>query len=97
MGIGHGLMEDFKVENGVILSDRIARYKVPRMQDSPEIISIIVESKTAEGPFGAKGVGELVCVPTPPAITNAVYNAIGLRVDTLPVTKDKIKAWLNRK
>lgn len=97
MGIGHGLMEDFKVENGIILSDRIARYKVPRMQDSPEIVSIIVESKTVEGPFGAKGVGELVCVPTPPAITNAVYNAIGLRVDSLPVTKDKIKAWLNRK
>ena len=96
MGIGHGLMEDFKVENGVILSDRIARYRVPRMQDSPEIISIMVESKAAEGPFGAKGVGELVCVPTPPAITNAVYNAIGLRVDALPVTNDKIKAWLNR-
>ena len=94
MGVGHGLMEDFKVEKGLILSDRIARYPVPRMQDSPEVVSIIVESQTAEGPFGAKGIGELVCVPTPPAITNAVCNAIGLRVDTLPVTKEKIKAWL---
>jgi len=94
MGIGHALMEDFKVEEGVIKSDRIARYDVPRMQDLPEITSIIVESKTSEGPFGAKGVGELVCVPTPPAITNAIYHAIGLRIDSLPVTKEKIKDWL---
>lgn len=94
MGIGHALMEDFKVEDGIIKSDRIARYDVPRMQDLPEVVSIIVESKTSEGPFGAKGVGELVCVPTPPAITNAVYHAIGLRVDSLPVTKEKVKAWL---
>ena len=95
MGIGHALMEDFKVENGIIKSDRVARYDVPRMQDLPEVTSIIVESKTAEGPFGAKGVGELVCVPTPPAITNAIYHAIGLRVDSLPVTKEKVKAWLD--
>ena len=94
MGIGHALMEEFKVDNGVIKSDRIARYEVPRMRDLPEIISLIVESKTSEGPFGAKGVGELVCVPTPPAITNAIYHAIGLRIDSLPVTKEKIKEWL---
>jgi len=96
MGVGHALMEDFKIENGIIKSDRIARYEVPRMQDLPEITSIIVESKTSEGPFGAKGVGELVCVPTPPAITNAIYHAIGLRVDSLPVTKEKILSWLDR-
>ncbi len=94
MGVGHALMEDFKVEDGIIKSDRIARYDVPRMQDLPEITSLIVESKTSEGPFGAKGVGELVCVPTPPAITNAIYHAIGLRIDSLPVTKEKVKDWL---
>jgi len=94
MGIGHGLMEDFKVENGVIQSDRMARYTIPHMHDIPEIVSLIVESHTTEGPFGAKGVGELVCVPTPPAITNALYHAIGLRVDTLPVTKEKVKDFL---
>lgn len=94
MGIGHALMEDFEVENGVIKSDRIARYQVPRMQDLPEIKSIIVEAKASEGPFGAKGVGELVCIPTPAAITNAIYHAIGLRVDDLPVSKEKVRSWL---
>jgi len=94
MGVGHGIMEEFKVENGVILSDRIARYEIPRMKDSPSVESLIVEDPTSEGPYGAKGIGELVCVPTPPAIANAVYNAIGLRVDSLQVTKEKVKAWL---
>jgi len=89
-------MEDFKVENGVIQSDRMARYTIPHMHDIPEIVSLIVESHTTEGPFGAKGVGELVCVPTPPAITNALYHAIGLRVDTLPVTKEKVKDFLTQ-
>ena len=96
MGIGHALMEHFEVENGVVKSDRIARYEVPRMQHLPKITSLIVESHTAEGPFGAKGIGELVCVPTPPAITNAIYHAIGLRVVSLPVTKEKILTWLSR-
>jgi xanthine dehydrogenase molybdenum-binding subunit len=84
MGIGHALMEDFKVDEGVIKSDRIARYDVPRMQDLPEITSIIVESRTSEGPFGAKGVGELVCVPTPqpsptPSTTPSVCESTACR------------------
>jgi xanthine dehydrogenase molybdenum-binding subunit len=90
-------MEEFKVENGVILSDRMARYEIPHMQDSPTVESLIVEDPTVEGPYGAKGIGELVCVPTPPAIANAVYNAIGLRVDSLPVSKAKVKAWLEER
>ena len=94
MGLGHALMEDFKVEEGIIKSDRMARYPVPRMKDSPEVVSLVVESLTEEGPFGAKGIGELVCVPTPPAITNAIAHAIGLRIDSLPVTKEKVKHYL---
>ncbi|MGB4322361.1 MAG: molybdopterin cofactor-binding domain-containing protein [Anaerolineaceae bacterium] len=95
MGVGHGLMEDFKVENGFILSDRMARYAIPHMKDSPVVDSLIVEDPSSEGPYGAKGIGELVCVPTPPAISNAVYNAIGLRVDSLPVSKEKVRAWFD--
>jgi xanthine dehydrogenase molybdenum-binding subunit len=94
MGIGHGLMEEFKVEEGRILSDRPARYDIPRMRHLPEIVSMLVESEAAEGPFGAKGGGELVCVPTAPALANAVFNAIGLRVDSLPITAEKIKPHL---
>jgi xanthine dehydrogenase molybdenum-binding subunit len=94
MGLGHALMEEFKVDDGIIQTDRMARYHIPTMQDSPKVISIIEEHPISSGPFGAKGVGEIVSIPTPPAITNALYNAIGLRVDSLPVRATDVLAYL---
>jgi len=94
MGLGHALMEEFVVREGHIVTDRLSRYPVPGIKDTPEIVSIIVEAPTAEGPYGAKGVGEIVSIPTTPAITNAIYNAIGLRVDHLPVRKADILSFL---
>ncbi|MFZ3070489.1 MAG: molybdopterin cofactor-binding domain-containing protein, partial [Anaerolineaceae bacterium] len=96
MGLGHGLMEEFKVVDGVIQSDRMARCKIPTMQDSPLVTSIVVEHPTSEGPFGAKGIGEIVSIPTPPAITNALYNAVGLRVDRLPVRAEEVLKHLRK-
>ena len=97
MGIGHALMEDFVVEEGVIKSDRMGRYRVPRITESPLVTSLIVEAPTSQGPFGAKGIGELVCVPTSPAIANAIYYATGFRAQNLPIKTDQIKAWLAEK
>jgi xanthine dehydrogenase molybdenum-binding subunit len=95
MGLGHALMEEFVVEEGHIVTDRLSRYPVPGIKDTPEIVSIIVEAPTAEGPYGAKGVGEIVSIPTTPAITNAIYHAIGLRVDHLPVRKADVLGFLS--
>ena len=55
-----------------------------------QITSIVVEHPTANGPYGAKGVGEIVSIPTTPAITNAIYNAVGVRIDNLPVDQEEI-------
>jgi xanthine dehydrogenase molybdenum-binding subunit len=63
---------------------------VPGIMLTPEITSIVVEHPTAEGPYGAKGVGEVSSIPTTPAITNAIYNAVGVRVDKLPVDQEVI-------
>jgi xanthine dehydrogenase molybdenum-binding subunit len=90
MGLGNALTENFIVEDGYPVTDRLARYRVPSIMLTPEITSIVVEHPTAEGPYGAKGVGEIVSIPTTPAITNAIYNAVGVRVDTLPVDQEKI-------
>ena len=90
MGLGHALTEDFIVENGMIITDRLVRYRIPSITQTPEITSIIIEHPTSEGPYGAKGVGEIVSIPTVPAITNAIYNAIGVRIDHLPVDQEKI-------
>ena len=90
MGLGNCLTEEFILENGNVVTDQLARYRVPGIMLTPEITSIIVEHPTAEGPYGAKGVGEICSIPTTPAITNAIYNAVGVRVDSLPVDQEKI-------
>jgi xanthine dehydrogenase molybdenum-binding subunit len=90
MGLGNALTENFIIEEGRVFTDRLARYRVPSIVQTPEITSIIVEHPTADGPYGAKGVGEIVSVPTTPAITNAIFNAVGVRVDRLPVDQELI-------
>jgi xanthine dehydrogenase molybdenum-binding subunit len=90
MGLGNALTEHFVVEEGRVITDRLARYRVPSIVHTPEIISILVEHPTKDGPYGAKGVGEIISIPTTPAITNAIYNAIGVRVDSLPVDQEQL-------
>jgi len=97
MGIGSCLTEEFVVENGRVITDHLARYRVPGIMLTPEITSIVVEHPAAEGPYGAKGVGEICTIPTPPAITNAIYNAVGVRIDRLPVDQEIIARALQQR
>jgi xanthine dehydrogenase molybdenum-binding subunit len=90
MGLGNALTEHFIVKDGYVITDRLARYRLPSITHTPEIISIVVEEPTKDGPYGAKGVGEIVSIPTIPAITNAIYNAVGVRIDCLPVDQEQI-------
>lgn len=90
MGLGNALTEAFLTKDGRIITDRLARYRIPSIAHTPEIVSMIVEHPVSTGPFGAKGVGEIVSIPTTPAITNAIYNATGYRVDRLPVDQELI-------
>ncbi|MFM8320846.1 MAG: molybdopterin-dependent oxidoreductase [Chloroflexota bacterium] len=90
MGVGHALTEHFITENGQVVTDRMARYRIPSITYTPEITAYTVEHPTADGPHGAKGVGEIVTVPTIPAVTNAIYNATGVHIDALPVDQAHI-------
>ncbi|MBL8079618.1 MAG: molybdopterin-dependent oxidoreductase [Anaerolineales bacterium] len=90
MGLGNALTEEFIMDNGNVVTDHLARYRVPGIMLTPEITSIIVEHPISTGPYGAKGVGEICSIPTTPAITNAIYNAVGVRVDKLPVDQEMI-------
>jgi len=90
MGLGNCLTEEVIVENGQVITDQLARYRVPGIMLTPEITSIIVEHPVEAGPYGAKGVGEISSIPTTPAITNAIYNAVGVRIDKLPVDQELI-------
>jgi xanthine dehydrogenase molybdenum-binding subunit len=97
MGMGGALLEDFIMDNGVIFTDRMARYRIPSFTNTPEIVSFVVEHPTRDGPYGAKGVGEIAGIPTAPAIINAIYNAVGVRVDRLPVDQEFIWKSLDKK
>jgi len=98
MGLGYALTENLAHEDGRVLCDDFVDYFIRRAPDVPEIKPIVITTNDPYGPFGAKGVGETVMVPTAPAIANAVYNATGVRIKELPITPDKIlKALKERK
>jgi xanthine dehydrogenase molybdenum-binding subunit len=90
MGVGHALTEHFIVQDGYVITDRLARYRMPPITLTPEITCLVVEHPVPEGPYGAKGVGEIVTIPTAPAITNAIYNAVGVRLDRIPVDQEVV-------
>ncbi len=85
MGLGYGLSEEFRLEKGRPLTDRYGKLGLPRIGDMPEMVSISVSDPHPEGPYGAKGMGELPLSPTAAAIANAVYDAVGLRLYRLPI------------
>ena len=97
MGIGLALKEEMKLEEGRVISDSLAKYKIPTMEDVPEILPILVESPAQDGPFGAKGVGEIPSIPTVPAILNAICDATGVRFTRLPVKRDELLRALHER
>jgi CO/xanthine dehydrogenase Mo-binding subunit len=87
-GIGMALMENYIPGRTENLHD----YLIPTFGDVPAVENIIIEVADAEGPYGAKGLGEHVLIPTAPAILNAIHDATGAWVRDLPATPDKIRA-----
>lgn len=90
MGLGATLYEEMLLEGGRVLNPNLRDYKIPTMPDTPEIRTALVEELHSEGPHGAKGVGEAVTVTTPATIANAVYQAAGVRMKSLPITPEKL-------
>lgn len=97
MGISTALFEEFKRENGRVLNDTLADYKLATIQDLPRIVPLLIESTHREAPYGAKGIGEPAAAPTAPAIANAIYDAVGVRITHLPITPEKILAALQQR
>jgi CO/xanthine dehydrogenase Mo-binding subunit len=91
-GIGMALMEDFQPGRTENLHD----YLIPTIGDMPDMTSIIVEVPDPHGPYGAKGLGEHVLIPTAPAILNAIRDATGASVRHLPATPDKVMAAIRK-
>jgi len=97
MGIGYALTERLILENGKVMNPNFLDYKILTAKDVPKIEAIVVETEDPFGPFGAKGIGEPGLVPTAPAIANAIYDAVGVRIKDLPITPEKILTALKEK
>ncbi|MDP2646161.1 MAG: xanthine dehydrogenase family protein molybdopterin-binding subunit [Desulfobacterales bacterium] len=89
-GTGMTLLEERFLDRGITLNPSLLEYKIPTIWEAPPVISEVVETIDPNGPFGAKGVSEGYQVPTAPAITNAVTDAIGVRIKELPLSPEKI-------
>ena len=98
MGIGYALSEKFLMKDGYVLTKQLKDMGIPRATDiSADIKTFIVEEHHPYGPFGAKGMGELPLNATAPAILNAIYDAVGVRAKSLPVTPDKLLKLMQEK
>jgi CO/xanthine dehydrogenase Mo-binding subunit len=97
MGMGQALQEEMLWKSGRLMNATLLEYRIPTTLETPEIESIIVESNDPEGPFGAKEAGEGSLAATIPAIANAIYDAVGVRITTLPITPEKVLAALKEK
>ena len=97
-GLGYALCEEYKAHRGKNLNPNFLDYKILSAPDVDFPIHVeCIETDDRQGPFGAKGVGEPGLVPTAPAIANAVYDAVGVRIKSLPITPEKVLAALRER
>jgi CO/xanthine dehydrogenase Mo-binding subunit len=93
-GLGYALSESYELEKGIPKANQLRDLGLWRFKQLPEIIPIVVVDPHPEGPFGAKGVGELALTPTAPAVINAIHEAVGVWIHALPATEESIRKAL---
>ncbi len=94
---GYAMLEDFKTKDGYVLTDQLSTYLIPTIRDIPEKVeSVILEIPDPNGPWGARGVGELPFLPVAPAISAAVHDATGVWYDEFPLTPERILRGLGK-
>ncbi len=90
-GMGQAMFEEIAYDNGQLINPNLVDYVLPSLGDMPAVIDpICVETPDRNGPFGAKGIGESALIPVAPAIANAIYDAVGVRIKDLPIKAEKI-------
>src|SRR3954465_5645873 len=97
MGMGQALTEEMVWKDGMLMNPGLLEYKSPSAMESPDVEPIIVESVDPEGPFGAKECSEGSLAATIPAIANAIYDAVGIRLHESPLTPERVLAALRVK
>jgi CO/xanthine dehydrogenase Mo-binding subunit len=90
-GLGYALLERVDYDQGYIQATNFDEYLIPTALDVPEIVGHFVEKPFADGPYGAKNIGEPAMVPAAPAILNAIFHATGRRINHLPATLERVR------
>ncbi len=91
MGVGYGTMEELATdESGRVITASLGDYKIPNIKDVPQVKTAIVQSDTGSGPYNSMSIGETAIIPTAAAIANAVEDAVGVRIRSLPITAEKV-------
>jgi carbon-monoxide dehydrogenase large subunit len=96
-GVGTALLEDLVSDGGRIVNGSLADYKLPNIADLPPFRSVLIRGNDGPGPFGAKAIGEHSNIGVPPALANAIANAVGARVTELPITPERVLKELTTK
>ena len=91
-GLGYALMEELQTEDGHISTLSFGDYKIPTSNDIPELVTVLVEGQSGPAPYASKGIGESSNIPVAGAIANAVADATGARITSLPLTAEKVLA-----
>jgi CO/xanthine dehydrogenase Mo-binding subunit len=97
MGLGTVLYEEIKLDHGRVLNPNFTDYKIPTIENIPNIKGFVLETPEIDGPYGLRGVGEPPMIGTAPAIANAVADAIGVNFNTFPITPERIVMALKQK
>ena len=91
MGFGYGLIENLAYdESGKVLAANLGEYKIPNIKDMPPLQTAILQSDFGSGPYNSMSIGETALIPTAAAIANAVADAVGVRITSLPITAEKV-------
>ncbi len=97
MGLGYALSEELILDQGRLVTDTLAKVGIPTIDHAPPVEVILVEDPDPNGPFGAKGIAEAALIPSAPALINAIHSAVGVRIDRLPATPDRVAGALSAK
>lgn len=93
MGTGTAIYEELVLESGIVVNPNFADYKIPGMTELPSgenVKCISVGAPHPDGPYGAKGLGEMTLLPFAAAVGNAFYNAVGVRIKDAPLTRERV-------
>ena len=96
MGVGYALMEDVQFDDGKVTTANLGDYKIPTIRDVPELRTALIQSDLGSGPYKSMSIGETPIIPFAAAVANAVADATGARIHSLPITAEKVQSRMSK-